>query len=296
MRGLMGVLKKVIILCCLSGGFALAGVGRALALTEYCPAEAGTFHPIDATGPATLYAFALHAEGPRSVSGSLVFKTNAGWFVTNVPPTVLAAHVYHYGSAWVSFSRTQYESAPLYVRFFEPLTIEYAYMAGAETTGDPTFGWDTRGAVTCAPRVKPLAPFVHEYGGRDVTPVVSDPRTDLDTQPASGGAVMTASSTSEPDPSTCTQAPVDATIAKPLSPDFPLSERSRRAPGQTIIAVAISARGTIDDAWVYYPSGSQALDDAALASAKRSKYTAGSAFCQPVPGVFLYQAEFMPDP
>jgi TonB family protein len=83
-------------------------------------------------------------------------------------------------------------------------------------------------------------------------------------------------------------------VKKAAPPDYPRSERTRRANGLSIVEVAVNAAGTVTDAWTFLSSGSSAFDGVALASAEASTFTPGTAFCQPAGGLYLFNAEFEP--
>jgi TonB family protein len=61
---------------------------------------------------------------------------------------------------------------------------------------------------------------------------------------------------------------------------------------QVLVEVIVDATGAVADAWVYAPSGHSTFDDAALDSAKNSKFAAGSAFCKPAPERYMFRATF----
>jgi TonB family protein len=70
---------------------------------------------------------------------------------------------------------------------------------------------------------------------------------------------------------------------------YPDSLRSVRASGVSEIQVVLDERGVFNSASVYRSSGFIALDEAALAAARASKYSPPSAECPPL---FLFRADF----
>jgi TonB family protein len=92
----------------------------------------------------------------------------------------------------------------------------------------------------------------------------------------------------------CAEPNRDATITKVEQPDYP---RSARGLGYVTvqIEVAVDASGNLDQVRVYKSSGNQAIDDAALQAASRSKYSPKIANCQAVTGYYLFRADFEPD-
>ncbi len=288
-----GVLQRALIV--LVGCFALGAAcgSRALALAEYCPAEIGQLHQLEATtGSSALIAYALHAEGPRSVAGSVVFDTSMGWFVADFPTTPLTARAYHMQDEFVTFTRTTFESDPLYVRFPQALTLKGAYISKATSSDDHLFGWDAKGTVQCAPRA-----------GFEVQSTASpqpcflktlNPRTDLYATPSPNALIAAAAVTSTPGSTNCDVPFANATVVSPASPDYPQLERERNLAGAVWVEVAVNGDGTLADASIYAPSGSRDFDEAALRAARLSKYEGGRVFCQPAGANYLFQAVFSP--
>jgi TonB family protein len=91
----------------------------------------------------------------------------------------------------------------------------------------------------------------------------------------------------------CPQVNRDATITKVQQPDYP---RSARGLGYVTvqIEVTVDASGNLDRARVYKSSGNQAIDDAALQAASRSKYAPKIINCEAVTGDYLFRADFAP--
>jgi TonB family protein len=88
----------------------------------------------------------------------------------------------------------------------------------------------------------------------------------------------------------------DAFVSHAENPDYPVQLRNAGVPASvTVVEVGVSATGTIDDAWIYVPSGYAQFDGAALLSAKNSTYHPARSFCQDVPGQYLFRAEFSPN-
>jgi hypothetical protein len=128
----------------------LAAHGTARALSEFCLASVGGFQQVgDAT--AGLYSFAIVAEGSRAASGTVVVKTDSGWFKIPFTSTQLLRRENQFKDAYIEFTRSSYASAPLYVGFPQPVNIIASYVSDARSTGDAYFGWDTQGDVECSP-------------------------------------------------------------------------------------------------------------------------------------------------
>jgi hypothetical protein len=81
----------------------LCAQGRALAITEYCPATVSQFTAIGAKmGMATLYSLYLRGEGKRSVDATVVVDTSGGWYSVALPTVDLTARKYVYESSTTS--------------------------------------------------------------------------------------------------------------------------------------------------------------------------------------------------
>jgi TonB family protein len=266
---------------------------RALAITEYCPARLDpiqAMHPLDASGPATLFSYVLEGESSRSVAGSILVDTSAGWFKVSFPSTALTERVYDYQASYVKFSRRQYESVPLYVRFPLPVMMRTAFVGDAQSFGDAEFGWDAKGDVACGPSAGLEAKV--PVPKADMRPL--NPRIDLDTPPGAGATIASATSVPVPGSLSCAEPFTNATVSRAMAPDFPTAEMERGGSATVLVEVAINASGALDDAWLFVPSGSEWFDDAALRAARMSTYKAGTAFCQPASGMYIFRAEFRP--
>jgi hypothetical protein len=69
--------RAVLVLALCACFFTIAHA-RALAVTEYCPARVGPFHPLDGKESATLFSYDLSAESARSVTGTVFAHTEDG--------------------------------------------------------------------------------------------------------------------------------------------------------------------------------------------------------------------------
>jgi TonB family protein len=284
-------MRLVLILVLHACFFALAH-GRALAVTEYCPARVSPFHPLDGTGHATLFSYDLGAESARSVTGTLFVHTEDGWYAVRFPPTLLVQHTYDYQNPYAAFSRVTYESAPLYVRFPRPVALKGVFVGDARATGDQVLGWDSSGDVICSPpagiEAKPDPSALPDRQR------LMNPRTDLDALPSADATIAVASATSSPVSSDCAEPSKNASVTEPASLEYPEFERRRGASAVVDVEVAINASGTLDGAWIFAPSGSKWFNEAALRSARMSKYTGGTAYCRPANAIYIFQAVFTP--
>jgi TonB family protein len=285
-----GVLRRALIVLVWIFALGAASSVCALATTEYCPAHAGAFHPIDGPGPATLYAFALDAQSARSVQGSVLVATSGGWYRVKFPLTALISRTYSYSGKFGDLSRNAFDSDAIYVRFPSALDISTAYVSEAQTSGEHDFGWDSKGNFACLPQSGFFDENPRNFNGL----VLSNPRTDLTTPPRNSAAIITAESVPAPGDIACPKPFTNPAVKRAVSPDYPRSERTRRTYGLSIVELALNAAGTVTDAWTFLSSGSAAFDGAALQSAESSTFTPGLAFCKPTGGLYLFNAEFEP--
>ncbi|MGH7737559.1 MAG: energy transducer TonB [Candidatus Tyrphobacter sp.] len=264
---------------------------RAFALTEYCPASIDDYEPASTAcrcEPSALWGFRLSSLGARSVTGTIEAQTDAGWFLFAFPQTAVTAHPLKYSSSISTFVRTEYLSAPLYVRFPKPVRSIRWWVEWATASGDVAFGWDQRGAVHCQPNAGLGTNDSHGSAGTTrLTPL-----PDLFATPPYGTALSIASAIPAPEGWTaCAQPFVPARVVG-------------NAPGTTSIGfdaglvptagveVAVAADGHLDDAWIAFPSGRLVLDRKALNIARASRYVGGTALCQPALGRYLFVVTF----
>ncbi len=271
---------------------------QAQAMIEFCPAMLNR-DPVGAPDPkgplpaAALYGFDLYALGPRSVeSATLAFDTTAGWYTVKVPAVAITEKLRHYTSAVVRFVRRGWVSPTMYVRFPAPLKISHAWVFDAQVTGDG-FGWEAKGEVRCSPPAGARTRVPHGRNDSGLDPKL-DPKDEdalwlapgpasivLDAQPAK--ALETTSCMHPFRPATAGYVP-QLTYPKVLEPENPS--------GMTVVEVAINRDGSLADAWIRAPSGYDAFDEAALATARASRYTNARSYCTNVPGLFLFKATF----
>jgi TonB family protein len=285
------VSQNIFLVSCIA--FTLVCGGRAAAIAEFCPAEIQPPHALEpTTGRSALYAYSLHAEGPRSVAGSIMFDTSMGWFTAGFTATSLTARTYNMEDEYVAFTRTTFESDALYVRFPQPVTLKAAYVSSATTSGDRLFGWDAKGTVECPPRAGFEALSTATPRPRGLKTL--NPRTDLDATPPPTASIAVAALTSAPGSTDCEVPFANASVVSTASLEYPPIEAQQRVSGAVWVEVAVNGDGSLADAWIFAPSGSRDFDAAALRSAKLSKYRGGRVFCRPAGGDYLFYAVFHP--
>ena len=281
---------RAIVVSCVIVGLAVAlTCGRASAFVEYCPARvqaSAVPSPIAKPGqPSSQYAYRLSAFGPRSVSGDLTLKTSLGWFSAAFPSTPLTQQVAHFRVAGDAYTRTVFRSPVLYIRFPEPLTVEYLWVSDARSVGDRTFDWDAKGDVRCAPPAAigvPKEPY--DDAGR------LDPKHALQATPPSDAPIAIATTTSAPGSLTCAKPFTDARVTRPVAPRYP--QGLEPITTMVMVEVAIGSDGSVDGDWVYAPAPVDALNLASLKAARESTFAAGTAFCKPAPGYYLFRTDY----
>jgi hypothetical protein len=271
--------------------FTVVAHGRALAIVEYCGATVQVA-PVEvsaAGAPAATYAMTFSANSSRTVSGDVVFHSVDGnWFDVAFPKTDLEKETHRYQSTAAQFTRTDFVSHPLFVTFAHPMTFTTAFVNVASVTNEQALGWDTN-SHACAGD-DPDLEALKRVGTRGITLIDPDPQP---TMPPGGAPMLHPTIASAPGSTNCAQPFTVAKVTKAIPPDFPVGYHIDDT-YTTLIEVAINEKGTLDDAWVYAPSGIKALDDAALRSARLSTYDPRRSFCQDVSGLYVFRAEFRP--
>jgi TonB family protein len=291
-------MKRVFVatLCC-AALFALL-YGHALAEAEFCPASVsikavGSSDGAAGIMPASLYGFELTAHGARIAWGTIAFDTDKGWYTLQVPHVALSARVRHVSTPYVTFTRQDFVSERMYVRFPQDVQLLNAWMYRADASDDGAFGWNARGSVSCSPGMKsnPKANPV-----RPRVPLLKDDAADEDRlylAPDSTSTVLAAKDSPQLLDEHCAEPFKDA-IVTPQTPRWPVGFRTT-AETASIVEVAINADGSVADAWVEGPSGSELFDDAAVEAAKGSNYKPARAYCQNVPQTYLFNVTWSPN-
>lgn len=264
----------------------LLSMHRALALYEFCPTDIRTAAVSPkADGSATVYGFQLTALGPRSVSATIAFDTDAGWFTAQVPSTTLAQKERHYTGQFSDFTMRDWISPIMYLQFAQPVKLRQQWVLHALATGDQ-FGWAAQGDVLCEPysggagEYLPVAPSFG-FTTKDIDPISQ--------APASGSTIIKAQTSVALKKSDCPD-PFENTIVTSIAK--PNNLTPARTPQVTAVAVAIKDDGTVADAWIWGPSGDNSSDQAALTAAKNSTFKAGRAYCQASPGFYYLTVRY----
>jgi TonB family protein len=288
-------MKRVLITALICAVFFVCAHRPASATVEFCPATL-QIQPVGQNNsktdrPAQLYGFNLYAHSPRSVVASVAFDTNGGWYTLEVPRITLSPKQRHYASGPERFTRTDFVSQTMYVRFPSPVVINDAWVFQASAQGDGPFGWEKQGEVNCDPSGPGLT------SQAPVPQLALDPKDQdaLGAAPSQKSMIFAAATTQPIERAACAQPFQDATVTNAVTPDYPDAVSALRAGGVSTVEVDINADGSLADAWVWGPSYYSELNAAALQAARNSKYKPKRAYCRNVPGRYFFQVTFSPN-
>lgn len=261
----------------------------AAAETEFCPAKITEITAKPFGSAANTYYYRLQGEADRSLAGTIVADTDAGWFTWTQQPAQLTRMTYTSSSPAVTYSFQASESPEMMVDFPKPVIVRRAWVEAAQTHGDRFFGWDSQGMVMCDP--PDFGP--PKYRSNETTRRTPHPG---DETPAPAPPPVNATPTTAPFSLTCAQPFVSATVTKAAQPNFPtiLHDQGFRDYAISMIAVAVGPQGNLVDAWVFAKTLYPALDEEALKAARKSTYRGAVSYCRPVSGVYLFRADFEP--
>ena len=264
---------------------------RSSAASEFCPAAVDSIQQIGGSS-SNVYSVVLDARGPRSVAGTIVVRDGDDWFRVTFPAVALTAMTEHFADDYLEYSKTVYQSAPLYVRFESPLKKPFAYVSDAAATGDTLFNWNARGDVTCSP---PAGFSIDHAAARARVLTLKNPRADIEAPPAPNATILAAAAIAAPGSLDCPHPFADAAADREVTPALPAMRQNSDFPGaMVLVKLLIDADGSIVDSWVDTPSGFQDVDHVSLVAARESTYKAGTAFCHAVPGEYIFRAVFSP--
>ncbi len=287
-------MKRVFLSLLLCAGFLALNHRAALAYAEFCPARLN-IQKVDpaSDGSAQVYGFELEAYGPRTVLASLAFDTAAGWFTADLPRVDLTEKDRTYYGPWTSFVRREWASPVMYLRFPSSVRLESSWVNTAQSQGD-SFGWQSQGLFQCLP--PPPGHTRQAPPGRPMQMFTTHALDVLHAPPAADAVIIAPKASKPLEKTDCAQPSSDATVLNQARPQYPQSARGLSTGTRTVdVTVAITADGTLADAWVSGPSGVAAFDDAALSAAKGSTYKNAVAYCQNVPSTYLFKVTFKPN-
>lgn len=289
------VMKRVFAAVLFCAAFVAFAHARAQAMIEFCPARLH-LAPVAPGAPSVraqmaVYGFNLEAMGPRSVSATLAFDTDMGWFKADVPEVVLTAKKRRFTSNSVSFTRTDYVSPVMYVRFPRAVAIQHTWVYSATTKNDGPFGWAPQGTVTCDTPVGADAAGDRSVQPGDFPQMNPNDGDNLNLPPGPDSVIVLAQETPALESTACAEPFRNAVATSVSKVDFAPTLMGRGRTTSSIL-VAIDAAGSVIDAWVWGPTGSEMADDLAIAGAKATKYRAGRAYCRDVPGLYMFRVTF----
>ena len=276
-----------IVLLCGAGAIALALAcsGRALAVAEFCPAQVSDVSP---AGPeAATFGYRLTAYDDRSVNASIVADTDRGWFGWSVSGIALTG-----ARGNKQLPDTAALSQPLAVTFPQALSLRHVWVVRAKTQGETYYGWDAKGWYDCAvPAFNGASMASSNRKADEALGPVPTP-SPLPGQPVP----VLAAPIAAPFPATTCPTPFKpALVTHAVQPEYPASLRELNVGYlKSEAEVAVGADGSIVDAWTYLRSGQDAIDKEVLRAAVSSTYSGAISYCQPVPGMYLFRADFSP--
>ena len=290
MRYFLSILAVIITVVCARD--------RAVASVEHCPAQIREVHSFGSAEP-QLYSLDFSANTARVVSGDVTVQTNAGWFTFPFANLHFVPDTAKYKNAYVEFSRTEYLSPVLYVRFPSSVTnIVRLWVSDAGSKGDGA-GWEPQGNVACQPRSGVTVPWsINGTNDQGVAVRITPLAVDLSRAPDTGTAIAMASPIRPPDGLDCAHPFTNAAIVHPVVMDDPANARVFFGQDEliTLVEVDVSPTGAIDDASILQPSGNKWFDDHALGAARTSTYAAGTSLCRPAAGSYIFRADYTPPP
>ena len=209
--------------------------------------------------------FGLFANSPRRiVSAEIIADTDGGWYTWKVTDVALTLRTTGDG-----------ESTRQVATFDKPVFVRHVWVLQARASGDPTYGWDSRGEVTCG---------IPSFGRASYPPMKA--------QIADGFPHVLATAIPPPYGASCRHPFAEATVVRPVRPVMP----PFLAPGSysSQIEVAVGDQDNLVDAWVFKPSVSEAVNASALAAARASDYQSAVSYCQKADGYYIFRADFSP--
>lgn len=270
------------VIATIAGALFLLSAAQANAVTEFCPASLS----IKAVGanmqdqPATLYGIMLRAFGPRSVTATLAFDTDKGWFAATVSPVTLSEKQYHYTTGHRTAVRSDWVSPVMYVKFPSALRVTNSWVSNAN-------------AVRCFPSPpSPKGPTVPRPVG--LLEYILDPQDEdqISVSPTVSSVVISAQNIAPLYQATCANPTRFGSVTNHISPEPGDDPAMQGLSGASVVEVALRQDGSLADARVYLSSGEATLDNALLWAAQHSGYENAVAYCEPVPAYYLLKASF----
>jgi TonB family protein len=260
---------------------------HAKAASEFCAGTVLRYLPIHTTGaivrlrPDTAFGYQLRAEVPRTISGVVYVYAGDAVYQVGFNDVQLKLRKKQKSDPRIAPYAIDYveaQSDPLYFRFDSPKRVYAVWVASAGAGG----------VQTDCPTMPVTAGSYDEYmwDPEDGAKVPEDyVRSQAPADPPK--AVFN----HHVDVRSCSLLFKVAQAPNPVSPAFPkgtiISEEHT-----ALVKVLLDASGKVADAWIFGSSGAKPLDDAALVAARATTYVPGQFLCAPVPGVYMFRADF----
>jgi hypothetical protein len=249
------------------------GAGARADIIEYCPVEFAS--PPQAVS-ATELGMQFESDGPRTVSGSLLLLTSGGWYqadFTNVP--VITQKTVNGSDRGITYTRHPYRSETFYAQVPNAGAVIAAFIAQAQATGDPSYGWDQRGMVACDPPPNPRVGVGKTTFGEEV---VALPAPQISSVVVHAQAVAAPSGFSID----CKTPFANVQQTSRANSELDTNDLGVRGRFAVYIRVAVNDQGKVDGAWPWVSSGYPEYDRAMVQEAERSTYVPARSFCAPV--------------
>jgi TonB family protein len=255
-----------------------APIAHAKAATEFCAATLFV-RPVGVSGsPYTgaLYGFTLDSGAPKIASAELAFETNQGWYSVAVPAVMISRETLHFIEPDGTHRAVARSASPaMYLRFPQPVSLTNAFVLGANGQAcPPQPRWGVM-PINRGPAAKPDP----QYPDKTTLP------------PQAGDVVLTPAPTKALFNTNCLQPFQTAGVKAVVPPDYPEPLR-RGNTGTAQVLVTINPGGSLADATVFQSSGDINFDRAALRAARETTYNSAVAYCQAVPGKYLFKVTF----
>jgi TonB family protein len=164
----------------------------------------------------------------------------------------------------------------MYLRFPQPVSLMNAFLLGANGQACP-----------------PLPRWALMPKSRDPA-TVADPqyidRTTL--APQTSDVVLTPKPAKPFYNTNCAQPFRSAAVKTAVPPEYSEDSALHGAHGTSQVLVRINADGSLAEATLFQSSGEFVLDEATLKAARETTYQSAVAYCQPVPGSYLFKSTF----
>ncbi len=252
---------------------------RAQAAGEFCPATLD-LKAVGDTGTQSktaLYGFTLNAGASKIISGILAFETEAGWYSAAVPNVTITPTVRHFiDPDGTHRALPAWTSPVMYVRFSQPVTLMNAFVLGANAEACPP---QPRWALV--PKNPRRATILDpQYPDKTLLP------------PQAGDTILTPKPAKPFYNTNCAEPFRSAGVKTVVGPDYPEDAALHGAHGTTQVLLRINPDGSLAEASLFQSSGEIVLDEATLKAARETTYQSAVAYCQPIPGSYLFISTF----